>query len=101
MRRIALIVLVNILIFFLLRYFNVVIIYMIRDQQVDNLVDFWDYLPSYLVQVFALMATYIRKVKNEEITYAFIYPVCIIIITLLYILCHFEYIPDITDYLDR
>ncbi len=101
MRKIATIVLLNILLFFLLRYFNVVIVYLIRDQQVDNLVGFWDFLPSYLVQVFALMITYIRRIRNEAINYAFIYPVTIIIITLLYLLCYLNYIPDISDYLDR
>lgn len=101
MRKIVTIVLLNILLFFLLRYFNVVILYLTREQQVNHVVGFWDFLPSYLVQVFALMATYFRRIKNEEITYAFIYPVTIVVITILYVLCYLNIIPDISDYLDK
>ena len=101
MRKIATIVLLNILLFFLLRYFNVVILYLTREQLVNHVVGFWDFLPSYLIQVFALIATYFRRIRNEEITYAFIYPVTIVIITVLYVLCYLNIIPDINDYLNQ
>ncbi len=94
MKKAFLIVVVNIVLFFLLRYLNVVALYLINDKPNETYNGFWDFLPSYVIQALILMIVYIGKLRNDEHYGAFVYPLCLMIITGLYFALYLGLIPD-------
>ena len=95
MKKAILIVVVNIVLFFLLRYLNVVALYLINGKPNETFTGFWDFLPAYVIQALILMIVYIGKLRNDEHYGAFVYPLCVMLITLLYLALYLNLIPDI------
>lgn len=89
-----LIVVFNIAIFILIRYVNIISIFL-KGGFGNNYVDSdWKYFPAYLFQVIVLLVLIVYKFKKGSKRASYIYLICILVITLLFVLSKYGIVSD-------